>query len=30
MREKIRDWVETLETFYLEVIFEERHDFKAR
>src|ERR1019366_2401447 len=30
MREKFRDWVETLQTFYLEVIFEERHDFKAR
>jgi tetraacyldisaccharide 4'-kinase len=30
MREKFRDWVESLQTFYLEVIFEERHDFKAR
>src|SRR5664279_4215416 len=30
MREKFRDWVETLQTFYLEVIFEERHDFKAK
>jgi tetraacyldisaccharide 4'-kinase len=30
MREKFRAWIETLETFVLEVIFEERHDFKAR
>ena len=30
MREKIRVWIETLETFVLEVIFEERHDFRAR
>ena len=30
MREKFRAWVETLETFFLEVVFEERHDFKAR
>ena len=30
MRENFRDWVETLQTFYLEVISEERHDFKAR
>jgi len=30
MREKFRAWVETLQTFFLEVIFEERHDFKAR
>jgi tetraacyldisaccharide 4'-kinase len=30
MREQFRAWVETLQTFYLEVIFEERHDFKAR
>src|SRR5579863_10472192 len=30
MREKIRVWIETLETFVLEVIFDERHDFKAR
>jgi len=30
MREKFRAWVEALETFVLEVIFEERHDFKAR
>lgn len=30
MREKFRSWAEALETFVLEVIFEERHDFKAR
>ena len=30
MRENFRAWAETLETFVLEVIFEERHDFKAR
>jgi tetraacyldisaccharide 4'-kinase len=30
MREKFRVWAETLETFYLEVISEERHDFKAK
>jgi tetraacyldisaccharide 4'-kinase len=30
MREKFRDWAEALETFFLEVVFEERHDFKAR
>src|ERR1035438_3986004 len=30
MRETFRAWAETLETFVLEVIFEERHDFKAR
>ena len=30
MRESFRAWAETLETFVLEVIFEERHDFKAR
>ena len=30
MREKFRAWVETLETFFLEVVFEERRDFKAR
>ncbi|MGA2028669.1 MAG: tetraacyldisaccharide 4'-kinase [Verrucomicrobiota bacterium] len=29
MRERFRDWIETLETFVLEVIFEERRDFKA-
>lgn len=30
MRERLRFWTETIETFVLEVIFEERHDFKAR
>lgn len=30
MREKLRVWAEALETFFLEVVFEERHDFKAR
>ena len=30
MRESFRAWAETLETFVLEVIFDERHDFKAR
>ena len=30
MRERFRAWIETVETFALEVIFEERHDFKAR
>jgi len=30
MRENFRAWAEDLETFVLEVIFEERHDFKAR
>jgi tetraacyldisaccharide 4'-kinase len=29
MREKFRAWTEALETFVLEVIFEERRDFKA-
>ena len=29
MRETFRAWIETLETFVLEVIFEERHDWKA-
>ncbi len=29
MREKFRVWAETLETFFLEVVFEERHDFRA-
>jgi tetraacyldisaccharide 4'-kinase len=29
MREKFRVWAETLETFFLEVIFEERRDFRA-
>jgi tetraacyldisaccharide 4'-kinase len=30
MRQSFRAWAEALETFVLEVIFEERHDFKAR
>jgi len=30
MREKFRAWAESLETFFLEVVFEERHDFKAK
>src|SRR5258706_1922739 len=30
MREKFRAWAETLETFFLEVVFEERHDYKAK
>ena len=30
MREKLRAWTEALETFFLEVVFEERHDFKAK
>ena len=30
MRDKFRVWSETLETFFLEVVFEERHDFKAK
>ncbi len=30
MREKFVVWAEAFETFFLEVIFEERHDFKAR
>jgi tetraacyldisaccharide 4'-kinase len=30
MREKIRVWAENFETFFLEVIFEERHDFRAK
>jgi tetraacyldisaccharide 4'-kinase len=30
MRESFRVWAENLETFILEVIFEERHDFRAR
>src|SRR5712671_6388565 len=29
MREKLRAWAEALETFFLEVVFEERHDYKA-
>jgi tetraacyldisaccharide 4'-kinase len=30
MREKFRIWAEALETFFLEVVFEERHDYKAK
>jgi len=30
MRETFREWAENLETFVLEVIFEQRRDFKAR
>jgi tetraacyldisaccharide 4'-kinase len=30
MREKFRVWLESFETFFLEVIFEERRDFRAR
>jgi tetraacyldisaccharide 4'-kinase len=30
MREKFRVWAESLETFFLEVVFEERHDFRAK
>src|SRR5271154_513145 len=30
MREKFQVWAESLETFVLEVIFGERHDFRAR
>ena len=30
MRDKFRVWSESLETFFLEVVFGERHDFKAR
>ena len=30
MREKFRAWAENLETFFFEVIFEDRHDFKAK
>ena len=30
MRETFRAWAETLETFFLEVVFEERHDLKAK
>ena len=29
MREKFQAWWENLETFVLEVIFEQRNDFKA-
>ena len=30
MREKFRGWTEFLETFFIEVVFEERQDFKAK
>ena len=30
MREQFRVWAEIAETFFLEVVFEERHDFRAR
>jgi len=30
MRETFRTWAESLEPFFLEVVFEERHDFKAK
>jgi tetraacyldisaccharide 4'-kinase len=30
MREYFRDWIENAETFVLEVIFEERHDWRAK
>src|SRR5882724_7507209 len=30
MRETFREWIENLETFVLEVIFEQRRDFKAK
>jgi tetraacyldisaccharide 4'-kinase len=30
MRERFRAWAEYIETFFIEVVFEERHDFKAR
>jgi tetraacyldisaccharide 4'-kinase len=30
MREKFRIWLESFETFFLEVIFEERRDFRAK
>jgi tetraacyldisaccharide 4'-kinase len=30
MREKLRVWAEFIETFFIEVVFEERHDFKAK
>jgi tetraacyldisaccharide 4'-kinase len=30
MRDKFRAWAESLQTFFFEVIFEERHDFKAK
>ncbi len=30
MRDYFRDWIEKVETFILQVIFEERHDWRAR
>ena len=30
MRERFRVWAEFAETFFIEVVFEERHDFKAK
>src|SRR6202795_4609663 len=30
MREKFRDWTETVETFFLDVIFEHRQDYRAK
>ena len=30
MRETFREWAEKFETFFLEVIFEHRHDFRAK
>ena len=30
MREYFRDWIENVETFILQVIFEERHDWRAK
>src|SRR5580693_5899837 len=30
MREKLREWAEFLETFFIEVVFEERQDWKAK
>jgi tetraacyldisaccharide 4'-kinase len=30
MREYFRDWIENFETFFLEVVFNERHDWRAK
>jgi len=30
MREKLRTWAETIETFFLEVVLEQRHDTRAK
>jgi len=30
MREQFQVWAESLETFFLEVMFEERNDFRAK